>query len=223
MAWLFPVPLKREVDLECHQDSLELAIPDPQLRCYPGPRIAGVTESDDLIGERSIFLFLISRGLRWPGRSGRGEELEALRRSHAPQRAFGFPKELRNLTATHGLGQLGDLRCAGPGFGYLLSFGLARSRLGRLLLGSGCLCWGSGRSVKGSQLALSERACTDTLRGDIDFFLHQTSRIHRGGQKKEQDEIKGKPLSDTGGNANGGQRTEKRSLIYEKLRICRTG
>ncbi|WP_049273174.1 hypothetical protein [Pseudomonas putida] len=65
--------------------------------------------------------------------------------------------------------------------------------------------WQGVEDEKGSQLAFSESACTDTLRGDIDFFLFVIRRAASiaADNNKEQDEIKGKPLSGTGGNANG--------------------
>lgn len=65
--------------------------------------------------------------------------------------------------------------------------------------------WQGAQDETGKQIGYSETVGADMLRGDIDFFLFAIRRAAAiaADNKKEQDEIKGKPLSGTGGNANG--------------------
>lgn len=65
--------------------------------------------------------------------------------------------------------------------------------------------WQGAQDENGKPLAYSENTCTEMLCGDADFFYFVLRRAAAiaADNRAEQDEIKGKPLSGTGGNANG--------------------
>lgn len=65
--------------------------------------------------------------------------------------------------------------------------------------------WQGAQDENGKPLAYSENTCAEMLRGDSDFFYFVLRRAAAiaADNRAEQDEIKGKPLSGTSGNANG--------------------
>lgn len=65
--------------------------------------------------------------------------------------------------------------------------------------------WQGAQDENGKPLAYSDNACTEMLRGDADFFYFVLRRAAAiaADNRAELEEIKGKPLSGTNGNANG--------------------